>query len=121
MFRDFQDDSFKPWCGTIPVPEASHYPETPDRILTTVSAARKATLKEEADDYPRVVCQLNDHWRVILCKDGIQWILQKWAGQRWRGRSYCTTKSALLRCIVQHSGEIEKDGQSILDELPERI
>ena len=40
------------------------------------------------------------HYRVILCKDGIQWIIQrqdKAAGARWRSLSYCTARESLIR------------------------
>jgi hypothetical protein len=59
---------------------------------------------ESADNYRRVVARLNGKWRVIACRDGIQWILQRRhgperpAGARWEGRSYCRTSEALRRC-----------------------
>jgi hypothetical protein len=34
-----------------------------------------ADLNESYDDYPRVVAKLNDRWRVIECRDRVQWIL----------------------------------------------
>lgn len=48
--------------------------------------------RESDPNYGAVIAQLNDRWRVIVCRDGIQWILQKskksGAGARWQGRSY---------------------------------
>ena len=50
---------------------------------------------ETADDYFRVIARLNPRWRVIECRDGIQWILQRRGSPEkarrddWRGRSYC--------------------------------
>src|SRR6266478_4986091 len=52
--------------------------------------------------------QLNARWRVVVCRDGIQWILQRrnvragTGGDRperhstddWRGRAYCRTREA---------------------------
>lgn len=49
--------------------------------------------RESADDYHRVVAVLNDRWRVIECRDGIQWVLQRRGspetirGDDWRSRS----------------------------------
>lgn len=66
--------------------------------LETAQAAESArTVKphqETADSYAAVVAQLNDQWRVIECRDGIQWILQRRDGQRagqprWMGVRYC--------------------------------
>jgi hypothetical protein len=50
---------------------------------------RDAGRLESADDYP-VVAQLSPKWRVIECRDGEQWILQR-KSNKWEGRSYCRT------------------------------
>jgi hypothetical protein len=71
--------------------------------------------------------QLNARWRVIACRDGIQWILQyrnrteTVAGGDWRGRSYCRTREALIRCCRAYSGEIDPAAVAALQTLPERI
>jgi hypothetical protein len=81
---------------------------------------------EEADNYA-VVARLNDGWRVIVCGAGLQWILQRGyraknhGDIRWRGRSYCRTKQALLRCSREHAGAIDASAAGILAVLPERI
>jgi hypothetical protein len=81
---------------------------------------------EESDNYHAVVAQLNDGWRVIVCRSNIQWILQRRRGERcgrarWEGRSYCRTRQALLRCSREHAGPIEPSAVAILAALPERI
>lgn len=86
-----------------------------------------AVKSEEADDYHAIVAQLSDGWRVIVCKTGIQWILQRRSSPKrpptndWRGRSYCRTSEALIRCAREHAGEIDPAAWTILDALPERI
>lgn len=86
-----------------------------------------ATYRESSDLYPRVVAVLNDRWRVIACPAGIQWILQcrgrskTMATSRWRGRSYCRTSEALIRCCREYAGEIEPAARAILAALPPRI
>jgi hypothetical protein len=57
---------------------------------------------ESADDYPRVVADLGK-WRVIECRDGQQWILQRKSGT-WEARSYCRTSEALRRVVREHVG-----------------
>lgn len=54
-----------------------------------------------------VVATLNDRWRIA--DDPLQWILEKRrSGDEWRGRSFCRTKAALLRCICEHvEGDID--------------
>jgi hypothetical protein len=81
---------------------------------------------EEAENYHAVVTQLSDDWRVIVCRAGIQWILQHRAGQRhgtarWVGRSYCRTSEALNRLSHKHAGTLRPDAAAILAALPERI
>jgi hypothetical protein len=83
--------------------------------------------QESADDYHRVVAVLNARWRVIECRDGIQWILQrrnapeKARGDDWRGRSYFRTREALIRCTCASAGEIDPAAATVLASLPERI
>lgn len=82
---------------------------------------------ESSDDYPKVVARLNSRWRVVECGHGLQWILQyrgsaeTYPTARWRGRSYCRTREALLGCSREHAGDIEPAALAILNALPERI
>ena len=53
--------------------------------------------REEAEDYPAVVAVIGCGWRVIECRDGIQWILQRQTGKRhgqprWEVGSTCGPK-----------------------------
>jgi hypothetical protein len=81
---------------------------------------------EEADGYGAVVAQLNDNWRVIVCRSGIQWILQRRGGERhgrarWEGRSYCRTNEAIKRLSRRFAGAMEPAAAATLAALPERI
>jgi hypothetical protein len=91
--------------------------------LSTVGRVPVALPREESDDYPRVVAVLNDRWRVIVCGNSIQWILQQRRGVRdnWRGRSFCCASAALVRCAREHAGELGGAALVILLRLPERI
>jgi hypothetical protein len=89
--------------------------------MMTISAA------EPDDAYPRRVAVLNDRWRVVECRHGIQWILQARhrsempPASRWRGRAYCRTKEALIRCGRLHAGRIDPGALAVLEALPDRI
>ncbi|MDW4548409.1 hypothetical protein R5H32_03485 [Defluviimonas sp. D31] len=79
--------------------------------------------RETADGYHGVIAR-RDGDRVILCRDGIQWILQKRmapiggrAAPRWRALGYFTTREALVRLWHAKTGAACED----LDALPERI
>jgi hypothetical protein len=82
-------------------------------------------VSESDDYYPSIV--LNPRWRVIECRDDLQWILQ--ARNRaetvargvWRGRSYCRTREALIRCCDRHAGAIDPAAMAVLKTFPERF
>src|SRR5437764_13510804 len=82
---------------------------------------------ESDDSYPHIVAVLNRGWRVIECRDGIQWILQyrnraeTVARDGWRGRSHCRTRPALIRFCDYHSGRIDPESRAILAALPDWI
>lgn len=82
----------------------------------------------ESDDlYPGLVVVLNSGWRVIECRHGIQWVLQHRnraktvARHVWRGRSYCRTKEALIRCCDEHAGRMDPAAGATIAALPTRI
>lgn len=82
--------------------------------------------REGDENYRKVVVRLNEHWRVIECRDGIQWILQRSDGERrgwtrWSARSYCRSKNALIRACRTSTGEIDCNAMAILEALPEWI
>lgn len=78
--------------------------------------------RERDDDYLRVILRTSN-WRVIVCKDVHQWVLQCRTraaspdGARWEGRHYCRTREALLRLWRALSGD---DGAALAT-LPERF
>lgn len=77
--------------------------------------------KESADDYKREIYR-SGKWRAIVCRDGIQWVIQraKKSGPTlaWRGVSYCTTKAALIRCWAEKT---KLPVPTRLDTLPDRM
>ena len=81
---------------------------------------------ESADDYTGLVVQLNADWRVVECHDRRQWILQRRGSPKmsrrndWRGRCYCRTSEALIRC-TRHARDIEPAAAAVLADLPARI
>ena len=81
---------------------------------------------EESDDYHAIVAHLNNHWRVVVCRSGIQWILQRHAAERhgtarWVSRSYCRIRDGLILFSHEHAGEIEPAACAVLAALRARI
>jgi hypothetical protein len=81
---------------------------------------------ESADTYSGLVVQLSADWRVVECRDSQQWILQRRGSPKmsrrddWRGRSYCRTRGALIRCTREYAGATDPAALAILAWLPER-
>lgn len=101
--------------------------EIPEANPLPIYRGRYANEKNEcADNYWRLVTRLNVRWRVIECRDGIQWILQHTDGERhgrtrWTGRSYCRTRDGLIRVCRANAGEIDATATAILENLPDWI
>ena len=56
--------------------------------------------RERDDAYKGIVIQFTSRWRLIVCKDQIQWILQKrenYHGGNWRGQRYMITKTSVVK------------------------
>ena len=95
---------------------------TARRFHTQSAAAGKAS-REAADDYAGEVARLSARWRVIVCRDGIQWVLQQRdAGShhtaRWRGWAYCLTRAALIRLCGSLQDAPDPTAMALLASLP---
>jgi hypothetical protein len=92
-------------------------------ILSKFPPQPACLVVESDDNYPNNI-RLNDRWRIINCRDGLQWILQRRhgpgrpAGARWAGRSYCRTSAALIGCCRAYSGAIDPAAMAALEALP---
>ena len=98
----------------------------PPRLLqsTGVAVTAPPSHRERDDAYKDVVAQLTPRWRVIICRDGIQWILQRKEashGGPWRGVSYHTNRDGLLRACGSLNLLSDANSTEILGELPEHI
>ncbi|MFG1299141.1 hypothetical protein V5F49_05030 [Xanthobacter sp. V3C-3] len=52
--------------------------------------------REGDDEYSGVVAQVGPRARVVICRDGLQFILQTREGAAWRARRFFATRAALL-------------------------
>ena len=55
--------------------------------------------REKDDDYDNVVAQLGPDWRVIVCADDWQWIVQERKGAQWRSQKFCTSREGVIRWV----------------------
>ena len=81
--------------------------------------------REISEFYTDVIAYLNPRWRVIICKDGRQFILQYRSSKHlnkgmWEGKSYPTTREA-FRCICSSRGLLsDPKARADIKALPER-
>lgn len=80
-----------------------------------------ASTREKDDDYCRVVAVLNDNWRVIECKDGIQWIIQKASPSEWRSKKYLRDRESLIQRVRSLCGPVNDTAMARLVALPDWI
>jgi hypothetical protein len=75
-------------------------------------------LSEQQQDYPHVVVNIRTHFRLIECRDHIQWILQRRDKnkERWRGISYFLFKKSMIRVFQEHGLDTD-----LLETLPEHF
>ena len=82
--------------------------------------------RERDDYYANVVLQFSPRWRIITCKHGMQWILQKRSVAppntgTWAGKSYATTREGLMAACSGRGLLFEPSVMTILSVLPDRI
>jgi hypothetical protein len=82
--------------------------------------------RERDETYWGVIVALSDRWRVILCKDGIQWILQKRSVPSpntgtWAGKSYSTSRSRLIAACSSRELLSEAFARQVLEALPSNV
>jgi hypothetical protein len=89
---------------------------------STLKPITSGSHQETSDAYSGVVTCLCDHHRVIVCRDRIQWIVQRrkngGAERPWRGVGYFRTRDALIRACATLCGQIDPVALAILADLP---
>lgn len=93
--------------------------------LASAGRLPEISRRESDNDYVGVVARLNTRWRVIECKDRIQWILQaakrRRDGSVWESRSFLRSREGLLRAVRDLAGPVDADALAILHALPARF
>lgn len=57
--------------------------------------------KESHDLYQGTITMLGNRHRLIICRDGIQRIIQRTAGKGWQGISFHTDVKSLRRVLLE--------------------
>ena len=100
----------------------STLPSQNDGCRSTQTYSRR----ERDDNYWGVIVVLNDRFRVIVCKDAIQFILQKRSVAppntgTWAGKTYSTTRDGLMAPCSERGLLSEPSARAALEDLPSSI
>ena len=82
--------------------------------------------RERDDNYWGVIVVLNDRFRIIVCKDAIQFILQKRSVAppntgTWTGKTYSTTRDGLMAPCSERGLLSEPSARQVLEALPSDV
>lgn len=81
--------------------------------------------REEADRYRGELFRYGN-LRVAVCRDGIQWLLQRRRGTKtlggaaWRTIAYCVTRKALTRLYQAHCGAVAPELADLAESIARR-
>jgi len=93
----------------------------PPTLNTGVAYTKTPSHRERDDDYAYIVVQLAPRYRVILCPQGLQWIIQeKEASHKapWRAQEYHTSCESLLNACGKRGFLSEPNVEAVLRALP---
>lgn len=99
---------------------------TPPPSTLSIGVANKNTPshRERDDDYAYVVVQLAPRYRVILCPQGSQWIIQKKECSRaadWRSEQYLTSRDGLIDACGKRGFLSDPNVEAVLHALPDHV
>ena len=102
----------------------NHFLES--KVPTPPKTARLPTShishRERDEAYLGTIVQFSPRWRLVLCKDQMQWIIQKKESSRrgdWRGLKYLTCKDSVLKASGSLGLLSDPKVKAVLHALPD--
>ena len=89
-----------------------------------VDAQARCTHRERDDNYAHVIANPSPRWRIIMCRDGVQRIIQKKEASHagpWRAEGYYTCRESLIKACGKLDLLSDTNTEAVLYALPERI
>jgi len=82
--------------------------------------------RERDDSYSKVIIQLAPRWRIIECRNALQWIIQHRSSKllnrgHWLGVSYHTSRNKLIKVSTDLNLLSDASMKDVLAGLPETI
>ena len=80
--------------------------KTPPRFVNAEASANDDFAHRESHDtYRGTIVNCRDVWRVIICSDGMQFIVQRRSSKTntgvWAGKSHCATRAELINVCAR--------------------
>ena len=80
--------------------------------------------RERDDDYAFIVAHLAPRYRIILCPQNLQWIVQQQEcshAEPWRAKSYHTSRDSLLSACGKRGFLSDPNVEAVLHALPDHV
>jgi len=82
--------------------------------------------RERDDSYSKVIIRLAPRWRIIECRNALQWIIQHRSSKllnrgHWFGVSYLTSRNKLIEVSTGLNLLSDASMKDVLADLPETI
>ena len=80
--------------------------------------------RERDENYADIVVKLTPRYRVILCPQGLQWIIQKKECSRaadWRAEQYLTSRDGLIEACGKRGFLSDPNTEAVLHALPDHV
>ena len=95
-------------------------------IYDGVAMSESHSHRERDDNYSKVIIQLAPRWRIIECRNALQWIIQQRSSKllnrgHWLGVSYHTSKNKLIEVSIGLNLLSDASIRDVLAGLPETI
>ena len=97
---------------------------TPTPHQTGRLSTRHISHRERDEAYLGTIVQFCSRWRLILCKDQMQWIIQKKESSHagpWRAEMYVTSRSALIKACGTLCLLSDPATEALLYTLPDHV
>ena len=96
----------------------------PQRLVTGVAHTTTPSHRERDNNYADIVVQLATRYRVILCPQGLQWIIQEQEASHeapWRAQEYHATRESLLKACGKRGLLSDANAEAVLYALPDHV
>lgn len=103
-----------------------NYSITPPPSTPSMGVANTKTPshRERDNDYAHIVVQLTPRYRVILCPQRLQWIIQEKEASHeapWRAEGYYTSRDSLIKACGKRGFFSDPNLEAVLHALPNHV